>query len=174
MPFQCFNIAEINILWLIEWFVPSVDIINSSSAVCLIKGESEMQELAPYHLMVNIHHLITTINIWYYQKILINKRFFFLYSSIVNHINFEKKAEMQDVARDHLNDVIVNHYGRSNMYANTRGGCSHALESAPHIYLDIQHSIFSDAGQERKPFLWLLSWRHITHDTSPPTLPLAR
>ena len=58
------------------------------------------------------------------------------------------------MARDHLNDVIVNHYGRSNMYANTRGGgCSHALESAPHIYLDldIQHSIFS-AGQERTFF----------------------
>ena len=57
------------------------------------------------------------------------------------------------MARDHLNDVIVNHYGRSNMYANTRGGCSHALESAPHIYLDldIQHSIFS-AGQGRTFF----------------------
>ena len=68
------------------------------------------------------------------------------------------------MARDHLNDVIVNHYGRSNMYANTRGGCSHALESAPHIYLDldIQHSIFS-AGQERTFF----SFGFYHDDTSP-------
>ena len=70
------------------------------------------------------------------------------------------------LAQYHLNNIIVNHYGRSNMYANTRGGgCSHALESAislTYLYF-IQHSIYS-TGQEKRQFL---CWGFQLDDTSP-------
>ena len=81
-------------------------------------------------------------------------------------VSLWRKDKRWALAQYHLNNIIVNHYGRSNMYANTRGGgCSHALESAislTYLYF-IQHSIYS-TGQEKRQFL---CWGFQLDDTSP-------
>ena len=72
--------------------MPSVDIINSFSAVCLIKGEGEMQKLAPYQLMVTIP-IQTQLSILNTLKRLYKKSSTFLVI-FVNYIHFEERRRL--------------------------------------------------------------------------------